>query len=147
MYSLRKQRSFRDVINGSQPNDDWGASAEIPYWIDDVSLTRPGWCSWLVKANFPRPIKTTTHIEVVTCCQYGISALLPQTSVHEENICSVAKSRLFFLRLVLTKNNIKFRIFFPNGMERINPAIGISPIESPCYIFFVRSPEFRFLYM
>ena len=34
--------------------------------------------------NFLQPIKSTTQIWVVTCHQYGISALVPQTSFRGE---------------------------------------------------------------
>ena len=42
-----------------------------------------------------RPMRSTTHIWVVTRHQYGISALVSQTSFGGETTGSVAKCRLF----------------------------------------------------
>ena len=42
-----------------------------------------------------RPIRSTSQIWVVTRHQYGISALVSQTSFDGETSCSVAKCRLF----------------------------------------------------
>ena len=42
-----------------------------------------------------RPMKSTTQIWVVTRDQYGISALVPQTSFRGETSGGVAKCRLF----------------------------------------------------
>ena len=65
----------------SPPNDAWETSAEIPYW-------------WRV----------TTKICVVTRHhdQYGISALVSQTSFGGETSGSVAKCRLFSHAIVIT---------------------------------------------
>ena len=60
-------------------NDIWETSAEIPYW-------------WRV----------TTQIRVVTRHQYGISALVSQTSFGGETSSSVAKCRLFNLFLLFS---------------------------------------------
>ena len=61
-------------------------------------MTRPypdlgGASDWL-KENF-KPIRSTTQIWVVTRHQYGISALVSQTSFGGETSGSVAKCRLF----------------------------------------------------
>ena len=56
----------------SPPNDVWETSAEIWYW----------WC-------------VTTQIWVMMPHQYGISALIYQTSLGGETCGSVAKSQLF----------------------------------------------------
>ena len=51
---------------------------------------------WLNQiSHAARPIRSTTQIWVVTCHQYGISALVSQTSFGEETSGSVAKCRLF----------------------------------------------------
>ena len=54
------------------------------YWLNQISRTA-------------RPIRSTTQIWVVTRHQYGISALVSQTScsIRGETVCGVAKSRLF----------------------------------------------------
>ena len=51
-------------------------------WLKQISLT-------------PQPIRSTTQIWVVTHHQYGISALVSQTSFHGETSGSVAKCRKF----------------------------------------------------
>ena len=45
--------------------------------------------------NLIQPIRSTTQIWVVTRHQYGISALVPQTSFRRETSGDVAKCRLF----------------------------------------------------
>jgi len=47
--------------------------------------------------NLIQPIRSPTHIWVVTRHQYGISELVSQTSFGEETSGSVAKCRLFSL--------------------------------------------------
>ena len=68
----------------SPPNDVWETSAEIPYW-------------WRV----------TIQIWVVTRHQYGISALVSQTSFGGETSSSVAKCRLFSQASALPENGNK----------------------------------------
>ena len=51
---------------------------------------------WLNKiSHAARPIRSTTQIWVVTRHQYGISALVSQTSLGGETSGSVAKCRVF----------------------------------------------------
>ena len=50
---------------------------------------------WNQICHAVQPIRSTTQIWVVTRHQYGISALLSQTSFGEETSGSVAKCRLF----------------------------------------------------
>ena len=52
----------------------------------DVPLHIPGGCFLLVEANVPirKPMTGTTQIWVMIHHQCGISALVPQTSFHEE---------------------------------------------------------------
>ena len=45
--------------------------------------------------NLIQPIRSTTQIWVVMCHQYGISALISQTSFGEETSGGVTKCRLF----------------------------------------------------
>ena len=52
-----------------------------------------GWLNQISQAS--RPIRSTTQIWVVTSHQYGISALVSQTSFGEEASGGVAKYRLF----------------------------------------------------
>ena len=54
---------------------------------------------WLNQiSHAARPIRSTTQIWVVTRHQYGISALVPQTSFRRETSGYVAKCRLFSSR-------------------------------------------------
>ena len=61
---------------------------------------RPGLGSasdWLChERNLLQPIGSTTQTCVVTCHQYGISAVTTQTSLHGESQGGVAKCQLFF---------------------------------------------------
>ena len=61
-----------------------------------------------------RPIRTITQISVVTCHQYGISALVSQTSFRGETSGGVAKCRLFSqsISLFVTRNLYQFQCFF-----------------------------------
>ena len=67
------------------------------FHTDEASLPISGWCFWLVVRveNLIQPIRSTTQIWVVTRDQYGISALVSQTSFGGETSGSVAKCRLF----------------------------------------------------
>ena len=64
------------------------------FHTDDASLPRSRKRFWLAK-NFLQPIRSTTQIWVVTRHQYGISALVSQTSFGGETSWKVAKCRLF----------------------------------------------------
>ena len=81
----------------SLPNDVWETSAEIPYWWWWYHYPDLGSASdWFNKiSHVARPIRSTTQIWVVTRHQYGISALVSQTSFDRETCGSVAKCRLF----------------------------------------------------
>ena len=67
------------------------------FHTDDVSLPRSGLCSRLVlpRGNLLQPIRSTTQICVVTRHQYGISALLSQTSFHGDTSGGIAKCGRF----------------------------------------------------
>ena len=78
------------------PNDVWETSADIPYWW---RVTTQIWVvlliGWTQISHAARSIRSTTQIWVVTRHQYGISALVPQTSFGGVTSGSVAKCRLF----------------------------------------------------
>ena len=80
----------------SPPNDVWETSADIPYWW---RVTTKIWVvlliCWTQISHAARSIRSTTQIWVVTRHQYGISALVPQTSFGGVTSGSVAKFRLF----------------------------------------------------
>ena len=64
----------------SPPNDpDLGSAS---HWLNQIS-------------HVAQPIRRTTQIWVVTCHQYGISALISQTSCGNETSGSIAKCRPF----------------------------------------------------
>ena len=53
-------------------------------------------CDWSCRAkNLLQPIRSSTQIWVVTRHQYGLSALVSQTSFRGETSVGVAKCRLF----------------------------------------------------
>ena len=88
-HSLRKQPTFCDATTAQK------------FHTDDVSLPWSERCFWLVKILL-QPIRSTTQIRVVTRHQYGISALVPQTSFPGETIGGVAKKfRLHYLHKTL----------------------------------------------
>ena len=65
--------------------------------------------------NLIQPISNTTQIWVVTRHQYGISALVSQTSFGGENSGSVAKCRLFSQAIVF-KYSLEY-VAIPRGFE------------------------------
>ena len=72
----------------SPSNDVGETSAEIPYWwrgMVEINL----------RCGTTNQIRSITQIWVVTHRQYGISALVSQTSFGKETSGSVAKCRLF----------------------------------------------------
>ena len=64
------------------------------FHTDDVPLHIPGGCFWLVEANVPirKPMTGTTQISLMIHHQCGISALVPQTSFHEETSGGIANA-------------------------------------------------------
>ena len=71
---------------------------------------------WLNQiSHAARPIRSTTQIWVVTRHQYGISALVSQTSFGGENSGSVAKCRLFSQAIVF-KYSLEY-VAIPRGFE------------------------------
>ena len=75
-HSLWKQTTFPEVITGFPTN--W----RLKNKCRNSMLT-----AW--------PIRGTTQIWVVTCHQYGISAIVSQTSFREEIVGGIAKCFLF----------------------------------------------------
>ena len=75
--SLRKER--RNFLLMTRHYPDLGSASD---WLNEIS-------------HAARPIRSPTKIWVVTRHQYGISALVSQTSFGGETSGSVAKCRLF----------------------------------------------------
>ena len=96
LHSLRKQKTFRDPTDGFPAN--WRLTNERR---NSILMTNhyPDLNSafdWLKQVSqAARPIRSTTQIWVVTRHQYGISALVSQTSIRGETAGAVAKYRLF----------------------------------------------------
>ena len=87
LTSLRKLLTFRGTTNGFPAK--WllrNKPGEIPYWwcvthYPDLASVFYWQCR---ERNFLQPIKSTIQIWVVKRHQYGISALVPQTSFRRE---------------------------------------------------------------
>ena len=60
-------------------------------WYPDLG----GASGWICEANF-QPIRNTTQIRGMTRHQYGISALVSQTSFRRQITSGVEKCRLFY---------------------------------------------------
>ena len=75
---------------------------------------------WLNQmSHAARPIRSTTRIWVVTRHQYGISALVSQTSFGGESSVSVAKCRLFSQAKENTKlSQFQTELFFVSLAKR-----------------------------
>ena len=83
----------------SPRNDVWGrkAKAEILYWWRVTRSDLGSASDWSCQVgNLLQPIRRTTQMCVVTRHQYGISALVSQTSFCGETSGVVAKCRLLF---------------------------------------------------
>ena len=121
--SLRKQPTFRDASTGFPAKwrlrNERRDSILITRYYPDVGSVSD-W-SWRVR-NLPQPIRSTTQIWVVTRHQYGISALVSQTSIREETSGGVAKCRLFRQASLMLLKCIKREnsLFFFQGQQ--NPA-------------------------
>ena len=74
--SLRKQPTIRDTTLVFPVIDVWGTSAKIRYWWGLGSSS--DWSCY--KRNLLQPIINATQILVLTRHQYGISAVVSQTS-------------------------------------------------------------------
>ena len=75
-WRLRNERRNSILMTCHYP--DLGSASD---WLNQIS-------------HAARPIKSTTQIWVVTCLQYGISALVSQTSFRVETSFGVARCRL-----------------------------------------------------
>ena len=80
-WRLRSKRRHSILMTCHYP--DLGSASD---WLKQISLAA-------------RPIRSTTQIWLVTRHQYGISALVPETSFRRETSSGVAKCRRF-LRLL-----------------------------------------------
>ena len=94
--SLRKQPTFGDATTGFSPkwrlrNERWNSIPITRHYPDLGRASDWSCCVW----NSIQQIRSTTEIWVVTRHQYGISALVSQTSFGGETSGSVAKCRLF----------------------------------------------------
>ena len=102
--SLRKQPSgpFGDVTTGFPAKKSRLRNERINFILMKRHYPDLGSASdWLNHVSHAaRPIRSTTHIWVVTRHQYGISELVSKTSFGGESSGTVAKCRLF-LRLIL----------------------------------------------
>ena len=94
--SLRKQTTFGDATNGFSAK--WRLRNERK---NSILMTchypdLGGASDWLTQTSHALwPFRNTTQIWVVTLHQYGISALVFQTSFRGETVGGVAKCRLF----------------------------------------------------
>ena len=95
-HSLRKPTTFGDATNGFSAK--WRLRNERR---NSILMTRHypdlGSASdWSCRVgNLIQPIRSTTQIWVMTRHQYGISALVSQTSIRGGTVGGVAKCRLF----------------------------------------------------
>ena len=84
---------YRETPPPASPqNDVCETSTEIPYWW---RFTTQIWEELLIGWNLLQPIRNNTQTWVMTRHQYGISALVSQTSFRGETSGDVTKCRLF----------------------------------------------------
>ena len=95
-FSLRKQPTFGEATTGFPAkwrlrNERRNSILRTRLYPDMGSAS-----DWSCRvANLIQPIRSTTQIWVMTRYQYGISALVSQTSFCGKMSCSFAKRRLF----------------------------------------------------
>ena len=82
-HSLRKQSTFRDATTGIPAKWHLRLNRAQKFRTFDALLARAWWCFWLVSDLF-HPIRSTTDLLVVMRHQYGVFALVSQTSFPEE---------------------------------------------------------------
>ena len=92
LLARENSRHFAPPPLVSPRNDVWGTSAEIPYWW---RVTTQIWVVLRIGGGNFLTNHSTNQIWTVTRHQYGMSALVPQTSFGGETSSGVAKSRLF----------------------------------------------------
>ena len=112
--SLARENSqhFATPLLVSPRNDVWETSAEIPHWWPDTTGI-----GWTTRETCFNQSENTTQIWVVTRHQYGIPALVPQTSIRGQTSCGVNVSTVStsnFLRL-----NSFSRFYFRSDMYSI----------------------------
>ena len=92
--SLGKQPTFGNATTGFPAK--WRLRNKPRNWMMTCHYPDLGSASdWLNQiSHAARPIKSTTHNWVVTCLQYGISALVSQMSFRVETSFGVARCRL-----------------------------------------------------
>ena len=85
-------------------NNVWETSPEISYWwrVTTQWGTAPDWLKQI--SQVAQPIRSSTHTWVVTFHQYGISALVSQTSFRGEIVGGIAKCHLFSQPTITDKN-------------------------------------------
>ena len=79
-------------------NDVWETSVEIPHWWPDTTGI-----GWTTRETCFNQSENTNQIWVVTRHQYGIPALVPQTSIRGQTSGGVAKCRLFSQAVVVQR--------------------------------------------
>ena len=83
-FSLRKQPTFRNVTAPVVFPDSEKPRAQ-KFQTDDTLPPKSGWCFWLVE-KLLHAIRSTIQIWVVTCHQYGISALASSDVISQGSI-------------------------------------------------------------
>ena len=86
---------------------------------------------WNQISHAVQPIRSTTQIWVVTRHQYGISALLSQTSFGEETSGSVAKCRLFSQATTTKIIKHKDSVYIEEGKGSLNSSGIPSRLSGP----------------
>ena len=95
-FNMRKQPTFGGATTGFPSkwrlrNSRWNSILMTRHYPDLGSAS-----DWSCRVgNLIQPIRSITHVWVVKSHQYGISALVSQTSFGGETSGSVAKCRLF----------------------------------------------------
>ena len=107
----------------SPQNDVWETSAEIPYWWRVTTQIRVllliGCATCEICFNQSRALPHW----VVTHHQYGISALVSQTSFHGETVGGIMKCHLFSQATVMAENLVI--LLWPISMGETNPWQGV----------------------
>ena len=106
-YGMLKRDRKAHKVNMNKPfesnhrsmsNDVWETSLEIPYWwrvtTQIWSMSRASYSLKQI-SHAARRITSTTHIWVLTRQKYGISTVVPQTSIRGETSGDVTGCRLF----------------------------------------------------
>ena len=107
----------------SPRNDVWETSAEIPYWwrvstqIRVLLLIGCATCEICFNQSRALPHWVVTHH------QYGISALVSQTSFHGETVGGIVKCHLFSQATVMAENLVI--LLWPISMGETNPWQGV----------------------